>query len=40
MCLTGIHGQIYMAWTVKKEKKKNKTEELSKMLEVQLEGIC
>lgn len=39
MCLTGIHGQIYMAWTVKKEKK-NKTEELSKMLEVQLEGIC
>lgn len=38
MCLTGIHGQIYMAWTIKKEKQNR--EELPKMLEAELEGVC
>jgi len=38
MCLTGIHGQIYMAWT----RKKKDTEKLLKkqILEAELEGVC
>lgn len=32
MCLTGIHGQIYMAWTAKKTKTKQLSKDAGKEL--------
>lgn len=38
MCLTGIHGQIYMAWTGKK-KRQHRRAIKNQMLEGELEEV-
>lgn len=43
MCLTGIHGQIYMAWTGKKKRRHRraiKNQMLKGELEGEVEGAC